>query len=56
MVSPAPVPAPEPDAPAPVAADRLRITEVFHSVQGEGDAVGWPTVFGRLTGCPLRCT
>ncbi len=56
MVSPAPVPAPEPDAPAPVAADRLRITEVFHSVQGEGDAVGWPTVFVRLTGCPLRCT
>jgi 7-carboxy-7-deazaguanine synthase len=34
---------------------RLLIAEVFHSVQGEGDAVGWPTVFIRLTGCPLRC-
>lgn len=34
---------------------RLRLTEVFLSVQGEADAVGWPTVFVRLTGCPLRC-
>ena len=34
---------------------RLRISEVFHSLQGEADAVGWPTVFVRLTGCPLRC-
>jgi 7-carboxy-7-deazaguanine synthase len=34
---------------------RLRITEIFHSIQGEADAVGWPTVFVRLTGCPLRC-
>ena len=34
---------------------RLRITEIFHSMQGEADAVGWPTVFVRLTGCPLRC-
>ncbi|GAA0911151.1 7-carboxy-7-deazaguanine synthase QueE [Rothia nasimurium] len=34
---------------------RLRITEIFHSVQGEADAIGWPTVFVRLTGCPLRC-
>jgi 7-carboxy-7-deazaguanine synthase len=33
----------------------LRITEIFHSIQGEADAVGWPTVFVRLTGCPLRC-
>lgn len=33
----------------------LRITEIFHSLQGEADAVGWPTVFVRLTGCPLRC-
>lgn len=34
---------------------RLRISEVFHSLQGEADAVGWRTVFVRLTGCPLRC-
>lgn len=33
----------------------LRITEVFLSIQGEADAVGWPSVFVRLTGCPLRC-
>jgi 7-carboxy-7-deazaguanine synthase len=35
---------------------RLRITEVFLSLQGEARSVGWPTVFVRLTGCPLRCT
>lgn len=34
---------------------RLRISEIFLSLQGEADAVGWPTVFVRLTGCPLRC-
>ena len=33
----------------------LRITEIFHSLQGESSRVGWPTVFIRLTGCPLRC-
>lgn len=38
------------------AAERLRITEIFHSIQGEADSVGWPTVFVRLTGCPLRCS
>jgi 7-carboxy-7-deazaguanine synthase len=37
------------------AAPRLRITEIFHSIQGEAASVGWPTVFVRLTGCPLRC-
>lgn len=36
-------------------ADSLRITEIFHSLQGESRTVGWPTVFVRLTGCPLRC-
>jgi len=34
---------------------RLRISEIFLSLQGEADAAGWPTVFVRLTGCPLRC-
>ena len=36
--------------------DRLRITEIFLSLQGEARDAGWPTVFVRLTGCPLRCT
>jgi 7-carboxy-7-deazaguanine synthase len=35
---------------------RLRISEIFHSIQGESTRVGLPTVFVRLTGCPLRCT
>jgi 7-carboxy-7-deazaguanine synthase len=35
--------------------DRLKLTEIFLSVQGEARSVGWPTVFVRLTGCPLRC-
>ena len=35
--------------------DRLKITEVFRSLQGESGSVGWPTTFVRLTGCPLRC-
>lgn len=34
---------------------KLRITEIFCSLQGESRSVGWPTVFVRLTGCPLRC-
>lgn len=33
----------------------LRITEIFHSLQGEARSVGRPTVFVRLTGCPQRC-
>ena len=43
---------------APPAAEppsRLKITEIFTSLQGESRFVGWPTVFVRLTGCPLRC-
>ncbi len=35
--------------------ERLKITEIFHSLQGEATTVGCPTVFVRLTGCPLRC-
>jgi 7-carboxy-7-deazaguanine synthase len=38
-----------------VVSNRLRITEIFFSLQGESRTVGWPTVFVRLTGCPLRC-
>ena len=34
----------------------LRITEIFYSLQGESNTVGIPTVFIRLTGCPLRCS
>lgn len=34
----------------------LRITEIFHSIQGESSHAGRPCVFVRLTGCPLRCT
>lgn len=35
--------------------ERLRVTEIFVSLQGEARTVGRPTVFVRLTGCPLRC-
>ena len=42
-------------APQPTTQTRLKITEIFHSLQGEASNVGLPTVFIRLTGCPLRC-
>lgn len=35
---------------------RLRLTEIFHSIQGEGQTVGLPTTFVRFTGCSLRCS
>lgn len=44
------------DAGAELTLSQLRITEIFHSLQGETTRVGLPTVFIRLTGCPLRCT
>jgi 7-carboxy-7-deazaguanine synthase len=42
-------------APHEVPSPRLKITEIFFSIQGEAAFSGWPTVFVRLTGCPLRC-
>jgi len=49
---------PDSSPPTPVAEPReglLKITEIFHSLQGEALQSGLPTVFVRLTGCPLRC-
>ena len=34
----------------------LRINEIFYSIQGESSRIGMPTIFVRLTGCPMRCT
>ena len=42
-------------SPEEAGAQRLKITEIFLSIQGEASFSGWPTVFVRLTGCPLRC-
>lgn len=44
-----------PGTPSPDLATKLRLTEIFLSLQGESTRVGLPTVFVRLTGCPLRC-
>lgn len=41
--------------PMPLSSTQVRITEIFFSLQGESSRVGLPTVFIRLTGCPLRC-
>lgn len=38
------------------AAERLRVTEIFYSIQGESTFAGRPCVFVRLTGCPMRCS
>jgi len=43
------------DAETAANSERLKITEIFLSLQGEARDAGWPTVFIRLTGCPLRC-
>lgn len=43
------------DTSASVRADAVRVNEIFYSLQGESSRVGLPTVFIRLTGCPLRC-
>jgi 7-carboxy-7-deazaguanine synthase len=52
MSAPVATSPPPPDA---TGSERLRITEIFHSIQGESRTMGLPTVFVRLTGCPLRC-
>lgn len=62
MMETAPIPGPFPFTfcrsmnSSPDLSAKLRITEIFHSLQGESTRVGLPTVFVRLTGCPLRCT
>ena len=44
-----------PDGGRPGRADSIRVTEIFHSIQGESTWAGLPCTFVRLTGCPLRC-
>lgn len=44
-----------PSLPAQARTDSVRVTEVFHSIQGESTWAGLPCTFVRLTGCPLRC-
>jgi 7-carboxy-7-deazaguanine synthase len=48
-------PSPSASAAPEVQGGRLRVNEIFYSLQGESRSVGFPTVFVRLTGCPLRC-
>lgn len=55
MTEPAAAAPPRVDAPERPRPARLRVNEIFYSLQGEADAVGYPTAFVRLTGCPLRC-
>jgi len=46
----------QPQAPEnPSRQRQLKVSEIFHSLQGESTRIGLPTVFVRLTGCPLRC-
>lgn len=45
-----------PERPQTESETRLKVTEIFYSLQGEALNVGLPTVFVRLTGCPLRCS
>lgn len=47
---------PTQDKAIPAAERQLRVSEIFYSLQGESRSVGLPTVFVRLTGCPLRCS
>ena len=47
---------PHPSEPLPSATAFLRVTEIFHSIQGESTWAGAPCTFVRLTGCPLRCS
>ncbi|RLF54247.1 MAG: 7-carboxy-7-deazaguanine synthase, partial [Thermoplasmata archaeon] len=35
--------------------ERMKVCEIFYSIQGEGELAGYPTIFIRLTGCNLRC-